>query len=136
MDIFKKPSDLINELIINKALLSQLLEDYKGKPRGNIFNKRLAYYQRKIKKNDDLLKNYHLTYSTRCVIHWELVVEVEIENKRLENMMTMNKALRIYMDARINRDEITKLIRYQLDCIIISVKQLGEPVELGRIKFL
>lgn len=128
MEIFKKPSELLESMRRNLISLRLLREEYQNKTNGEIFNKRHSYLINKIKKAKKELNGYCTVGTTKTVIEWELKIEKEVDK-----FTTINRKVRIYLDGRLDHNEVTKLIEFNQKCIvhdiiIIKTIKLGIPI--------
>ena len=128
MEIFKTPSELLVSLRNNIVSLRLLNDEYENKTHGEIFNKRHSYLMNKIKKAKRELNGYCTVGTTKSVNLWELNIE------RFIRGFTVNKKLRIHLDGRLDHLEVTKLIEFNLKCIVIDIR-LVNTIEFGKPVF-
>ena len=129
MEIFRKPSELLESLRKNITSLRLLREEYKNKPNGEIFNKRHSYLMNKIKKAKRELNGYCTVGTTKSVNQWELSIEKDIDE------ITINRKIRIYLDGRLDHTEVSKLIEYNQKCIVHDIR-LKNTIIFGNPVFL
>ena len=130
MRYFKLPSEYINDYINTLAAMKLFQEEYSGNKMGSIYNKRRIYYTNKLENLKNIISNYCTSTTSSSIKLWLLKVEIYISEDIIEE-----KVLEIYLDGRMDRTEVSKLIQFNLNCIILEIS-LKSTKEIGKIKFL
>ena len=129
MQMIRKPSDTITDIMNANGALHHLEKEYGNKKKGEIYTKRKSYLVNKIFNLKIFIKGCCIgKLSTKVVNTWVLNV-----TKTFDDLDAPMKII-IHMDAALSKKEIIKLIEYNTDSTVKSII-LKQSLYLGQIKY-
>lgn len=130
MKRIKRPGDYIEDFINAKAQLHFLNKEYVDKIKGEVYKKRSSYYYNKIRACKKIIANYCQPEFIK-IRTWILTIE-----RTLESGMVKTERISISLDSTYSDEEVTKLVQFNLNCIVTQINCSERAIHIGKIKYL